>query len=558
MSYDGNHAAATPPPPHNGKAPLSPIHSGTSTPTRVATPPPLQPNAMPLPPPALSTTSASSTTAASSASGGSGGLNMAKTAISNSSSSTNNSTGGDDSDKENAPQGQLFTDRKTQSPAPTLSLANLPTLAALQAEDRLAGGGSKSGSRKPALNRTASILQDLQTKGTGLGAPTAPVTPGTTELELGANPFENTGLATASGVTAPVTPSLQSSIASARRPIPTRLGSDHGRETNLSPGITAGLRDRLERLNAARTPGSIVEKPQRSGRTPLGLAPGSGVSKTADHTTGMVGSYFSQTAGALSGATNSGSFRHRRRSSSTSTSRHSSMSGQEKPGLNRAFSRARKGDIRRRSSTSADNIVGPFSPTSPPAPSEPPSFAFEHNIHGNGGLQNAVRSVSDLKLRSASEPTRATFVNSTSGQTTSAQHTSQSSGAKAVMDEHVWIGTPGCSIADFDDCLRASVDQRYLEEKRSAVVWVEDDVLEPAYDLFCKQILWPTFHYQVLDAHKSKAYESPSWKDYKAMNQAFADRIVSIYKKGDVSKYLYRVYIPVPACIDESHCIQFG
>lgn len=37
--------------------------------------------------------------------------------------------------------------------------------------------------------------------------------------------------------------------------------------------------------------------------------------------------------------------------------------------------------------------------------------------------------------------------------------------------------------------------------------------------------------------HKTKAYQSPAWKDYVAMNQAFADKIVSVYKKGDLSEW---------------------
>ena len=53
---------------------------------------------------------------------------------------------------------------------------------------------------------------------------------------------------------------------------------------------------------------------------------------------------------------------------------------------------------------------------------------------------------------------------------------------------------------------------------------------------FVHKILWPTFHYQVHDVHKTKAYQSPAWKDYVAMNQAFADKIAEVYRKGDLSR----------------------
>ncbi len=52
------------------------------------------------------------------------------------------------------------------------------------------------------------------------------------------------------------------------------------------------------------------------------------------------------------------------------------------------------------------------------------------------------------------------------------------------------------------------------------------------YSHFCKQILWPVFHYQIPDNPKSKAYEDHSWKYYVNVNQAFADKIVKNWKRG--------------------------
>ncbi|KAL0262720.1 Trehalose-6-P synthase/phosphatase complex subunit [Diplodia seriata] len=47
-------------------------------------------------------------------------------------------------------------------------------------------------------------------------------------------------------------------------------------------------------------------------------------------------------------------------------------------------------------------------------------------------------------------------------------------------------------------------------------------------------ILWPVFHYQIPDHPKSKAYEDHSWIYYEHVNQAFADKIVKSYKRGDI------------------------
>lgn len=388
--------------------------------------------------------------------------------------------------------------------------------------------------RMPQMQRAGSILEDLQARGAGITPAAGPLTPGTGELDLGTNPFENAASPSSSFTPGHITPSLQSSIASARRPTGSRLTVDGGAAPQAS--LNQALKDRLGRLqaanSAARTPESFIDSTQRTGRTPGALPPGSGVSQVPAQPEEGTGSYFSSTAGDPSPATPAGSSpapsssTHRRRSSSSN--RHGSISGVEKPGLNRAFTRSRRTtDARRRSSTSIDG-AHMFPPGSPGG--ELPSFTFEHNPHGNGGLQNAIRSISASNLRTASEPTRSTIDAGT--ETISRQLPAPT--AKSVMGDHVWIGTPGCSIDDLDAPLRDSIEKRYLQDKRSAVVWVDDDVLEPAYDMFCKQILWPTFHYQILDAHKSKAYESPSWLDYKAMNQAIADKIVAMYRPGDL------------------------
>jgi trehalose 6-phosphate synthase/phosphatase len=147
-------------------------------------------------------------------------------------------------------------------------------------------------------------------------------------------------------------------------------------------------------------------------------------------------------------------------------------------GLSRTFSRAtRRNDHRRRSSTIADvnNLA---------ANASVPAFFFEVNPHGNGGLQNAVRSVADAHVRTASEPTASTTPTSSGA----APARPYNPGTRKAVGEYTWVGTIGCSVGDFDDPLRKVVEKRYKDEKRSAVVWVEDETLEPAYDLFCKQV----------------------------------------------------------------------
>ncbi|PTB76327.1 glycosyltransferase family 20 protein [Trichoderma longibrachiatum ATCC 18648] len=65
-------------------------------------------------------------------------------------------------------------------------------------------------------------------------------------------------------------------------------------------------------------------------------------------------------------------------------------------------------------------------------------------------------------------------------------------------------------------------------------VFCSDKDFDGHYSHFCKQMLWPVFHYQIPDNPKSKAYEDHSWKYYVKVNQAFADKIIQNWKRGDV------------------------
>ncbi|KAK3488530.1 glycosyltransferase family 20-domain-containing protein [Neurospora crassa] len=102
------------------------------------------------------------------------------------------------------------------------------------------------------------------------------------------------------------------------------------------------------------------------------------------------------------------------------------------------------------------------------------------------------------------------------------------------LGEYTWIGTLGMPT----DALQGTqqlqdIDDRLATEHDMLAVFCSDKDFDGHYSHFCKQILWPVFHYQIPDNPKSKAYEDHSWKYYVNVNQAFADKIVKNWKKGD-------------------------
>lgn len=124
---------------------------------------------------------------------------------------------------------------------------------------------------------------------------------------------------------------------------------------------------------------------------------------------------------------------------------------------------------------------------------------MEPNLRGNGGLKNAVDSVGPR------------------------------------MKKKLWVGTLGTCTDTYGEELRKDIDKRMLEQRDSLLVWIPDAEFQSCYDEFCHQVLWPCLHYAVPDAPKTKNfYESASYKQYVAVNQRFADAIISQFKEGDI------------------------
>lgn len=103
------------------------------------------------------------------------------------------------------------------------------------------------------------------------------------------------------------------------------------------------------------------------------------------------------------------------------------------------------------------------------------------------------------------------------------------------LHDKIWVGTLGMPTDALEDTQRKQdIEDRLATEYDSLTVFCKDGDFDGHYTHYCKQILWPVFHYQIPDNPKSKAYEDHSWVYYVAVNQAFADKIIKNWKRGDV------------------------
>jgi trehalose 6-phosphate synthase complex regulatory subunit len=115
------------------------------------------------------------------------------------------------------------------------------------------------------------------------------------------------------------------------------------------------------------------------------------------------------------------------------------------------------------------------------------------------------------------------------------RNAAEAAAREGKLDDYIYVGTLGMPT----DALEGTQKKQDIEDKLATehdmlTVFCSDKDFDGHYSHFCKQILWPVFHYQIPDNPKSKAYEDHSWKYYVNVNQAFADKIVKNWKRGDV------------------------
>lgn len=125
-------------------------------------------------------------------------------------------------------------------------------------------------------------------------------------------------------------------------------------------------------------------------------------------------------------------------------------------------------------------------------------FEFPPNPGANYGLINAVSSTSDVD-----------------------------------QDAVVYVGTLGVEMNGITASLRAQIEASLSAAHNEVPVWVQDEAYVKSYHHYCKQILWPTFHY-TLPTTQSLEEEPKAFRAYLEVNRRFAERLASEFREGDV------------------------
>lgn len=98
-----------------------------------------------------------------------------------------------------------------------------------------------------------------------------------------------------------------------------------------------------------------------------------------------------------------------------------------------------------------------------------------------------------------------------------------------------WVGTLAMPTDAVPERVKNDISAELQNKYDCETVFPNDDIFQGHYKSFCKQILWPTLHYQIPDDPKSKAFEEHSWEQYRALNQLVADKVVETYRRENGS-----------------------
>lgn len=105
------------------------------------------------------------------------------------------------------------------------------------------------------------------------------------------------------------------------------------------------------------------------------------------------------------------------------------------------------------------------------------------------------------------------------------------SNEKGIIKNVKWVGTMSLPSDAIPPKVLDDISETLHKEYNCESVVVNDITFQGHYKSFCKQILWPTLHYQIPDDPKSKAFEEHSYHHYKLLNQLIADKLVETYER---------------------------
>ncbi|KYR01904.1 glycosyltransferase [Tieghemostelium lacteum] len=98
---------------------------------------------------------------------------------------------------------------------------------------------------------------------------------------------------------------------------------------------------------------------------------------------------------------------------------------------------------------------------------------------------------------------------------------------KGEIQDFLWVGWPRCDVEEQEIPTFRNAIKNYSEQFHP--LFLEEKDVNNYYKGYCKNCLWPLLHYQLNFVKLDPVW----WESYKAVNEKFANEIVSQWKVGD-------------------------
>ncbi|ERN05925.1 hypothetical protein AMTR_s00006p00269110 [Amborella trichopoda] len=104
----------------------------------------------------------------------------------------------------------------------------------------------------------------------------------------------------------------------------------------------------------------------------------------------------------------------------------------------------------------------------------------------------------------------------------------------------------GCLKAEIDSSEQEAIAQRLLEEFKCVPTFLPNELQVKFYHGFCKQHLWPLFHYMLpLCPDHGDKFDRSLWQAYVSANKLFADKVMEVINPDDDYVWVHDYHLMV-------------
>lgn len=117
---------------------------------------------------------------------------------------------------------------------------------------------------------------------------------------------------------------------------------------------------------------------------------------------------------------------------------------------------------------------------------------------------------------------------------------------KDGLGEDVEVIYVGCLKEEIDPSEHDDVAQRLLENFKCVPAFLPPDLFSKFYHGFCKQHLWPLFHYMLpLSPDLGGRFDRSLWQAYVSVNKIFADKVMEVISPDDDFVWVHDYHLMV-------------